>query len=141
MLGIKNKDNRIKGRIMKISFICVSVFIVCFFIGCSSTSTVKKLDKLDSPVVLEAIQNFQPPGVMGRPEYTIYDGSKWDCPYKTDKGDYVCCTREPFSTMSPWKYCLIVDNEYRPFGFFELGSGTHTIWSGDKYILFKRIEN
>jgi hypothetical protein len=126
---------------MKVIPVFASVCILCFSVGCSSTVTVTKLDKLESPFALEATRNFQPPGVMGRPEYTIYDGSKWDCTYKTDKGDYVCCTREPFSTMSPWKYWLIVDSEYKPFGFFELGSGTHTNWSGEKYMLFKKIEN
>ncbi len=128
---------------MKAMFICFAAFIVCSLGGCSSATvtTVTNFHKLGNPIALEATRNFQPPGVMSRPEYTIYEGSKWDCNYETEQGDYVCCTREPFSAMSPWKYCLIVDNEYRPFGFFELGSAAHTNWPGERYNVFRKIEN
>lgn len=119
---------------MKTIFVC----IVCLSIGCASTAAVTKLD---TPISLEATKNYLPPDVMGQPAYTIYEGSKWDCKYKTESNDNVCCTREPFSTMSPWKYCLILDGEFKAFGFFELGSNQYRTWSTGKQEIFKKIGN
>lgn len=116
--------------------IFIGVGIALITIGCSTSI---KTSKLESPIHLQAIKNFQPPGVMGRSEYTIYEDSKWDCKYKTENNDYVCCTRESFSSMSPWKYCLIADNSYKAFGFFELGSSVYAPWSSGKEELFKVI--
>ncbi len=113
-------------------FICIA----CVSFGCATTATITKID---TPVALEATRNYLPPDVMGQPAYTIYEGSKWDCNYKTEKNDYVCCSREPFSTMSPWKYCLITDSEYNPYGYFELGAGQYKAWSTGKQQLFKRL--
>ena len=59
-------------------------------------STQMKWTKLEKPILLQAKNNFQPPGVMGRPEYTIYEESKWDYKCKTENSDYVCCTMNLF---------------------------------------------
>lgn len=119
--------------------ICICLCFIFLAVGCASLGVMTTTTiKLDNPVALEATKNFLPPGVMGQPAYTIYEGANWDCNYKTEKGDYVCCSREPFSTMSPWKYCLIVDPEYRAFGFFELGNNEYTTWT-EKYQIFKKL--
>ncbi len=77
---------------------------------------------------------------MGQPAYAIKEGSKWECKYKTETQDYVCCRHEPISTWSPWKYCLILDGEYNAFGFYELGADQSTKWSKGKQQLFKKIK-
>jgi hypothetical protein len=105
------------------------------------TTLEKPVTTLEKPVTLEATRNYLPPDVAGQPAYTIYEGSKWDCKVRTEKGDYVCCSREAFSTMSPWKYCLIVDNEYKAYGFFELGSNEYTTWSEGKQALFRKNQD
>lgn len=122
--------------------ICICLCFIFLAVGCASLGVMTTTTiKLDNPVALEATKNYLPPDVMEQPAYTIYEGSKWDCKYTTENHDYVCCSREPFSTMSPWKYCLILDSEYRAFGYFELGSSQYKAWSTGKQQLFKKIAN
>ncbi len=104
--------------------------------GCASTGKIA-YTKLDKPYMLEATRNYLPKDVSIQPAYTIYEGSKWECLYKTEKGDSVCCTKEPYSSMSPWKYCLIVDDNYNAFAFIELGNSQYRNWSEGKQPLFK----
>lgn len=118
--------------------ITLSVTCAISFSGCASTAMTTMIRTLEKPVTLQATRSYLPPGVAGQPTYTIYEGSKWDCKNTTEKGDYVCCSREAFSSLSPWKYCLIVDNEYNAFGFFELGTSQYTTWSSGKQALFRQ---
>lgn len=116
------------------------LIVVCLAFLLASCTQVHKtsLMNLDSPILLQAIRNYLPKDVEMQPSYTIYAESKWDCKYKNDKGDYVCCNKEAFSTLSPWKYCLLVDNDYAAFAFIELGSGEYILWSEGKQKLFKK---
>lgn len=123
----------------------MKIIVLLLFVGgllcdCAYTSVIK-IDKLKDPITLVATTNYLPTSVAGikRPEYTIYEESKWDCNYLTSEGDYVCCSREPFSSMSPWKYCLLVDTTYSGIGFFELGTGEYHQWPEFKQQLFRKV--
>lgn len=117
------------------------IFPILIFLlaGCvASTSTVNTISttKIDTQLNLEAKINHLPGGGVG-PAYTIYKGSKWDCTYKTEKNDYVCCSREPFSSTSPWEYCLLVDQNYSAFAYFELGMNGYRNWPEGKQPIFQ----
>jgi hypothetical protein len=103
--------------------------------GVNKTSTLK----LEEPISLVAIKNHLPGGVGNQPAYTIYEDSYWDCKYKTENNDLVCCTKESFSSSSPWKYCLLVDTNYNAFAYFELGMNSYRNWPEGKQPIFKRI--
>jgi hypothetical protein len=120
-----------------VAFVSVSIMIITF--GCVTTEKIT-YTKLDKPYIVEATRNYLPKDVSMQPAYTIYEGSKWECRYKTEKGDSVCCFHEPYSSMSPWKYCLIVDKNQNGFAFIELGSNEFLNWSEGKQPLFKKIE-
>ena len=106
-------------------------------IGCVSTIPTNKTNKMDNPFIIKSIKNYLPRDVSIQPAYTIYEGDKWECKYKTDNDDYVCCA-ENFSTMSPWKYCLLVDKDYNAFAFYELGMNRSHEWSEGKQPIFKK---
>lgn len=102
--------------------------------GCAENLSYIKIDK---PYIIEATRNYLPKDVAVQPAYTIYEGSKWVCNYKTEVGDSICCL-ESFGNMVPWKYCLLVDENQNSFGFFELGLSKGLRWSEGKQPLFKK---
>lgn len=125
---------------IKISAV-VAIVMPLIVIGCVSVSTERvTYTNLDKPYFIEATRNYLPKDVSMQPAYTIYEGSKWECKYKTEKGDSICCYKEAYSAMSPWKYCLIVDGNENGFAFIELGINEFLKWSEGKQPLFKRIE-
>lgn len=132
---------------MKLQLI-LFLFIMFIFMGCASdmdaismalNSTTMKIERLDQSITLSAVQNYLPPGVSMMPAYTIYEESIWLCDYKATNGCYVCCSEEPFSAMSPWKYCLVVDENGSALGFYELGKEEYAPWSTKKDGLFQKV--
>lgn len=105
------------------------------FIGCVNLEKIS-YSKLDEPFSVEATRNYLPKEVS-TPVYTIYEDSKWVCNYKTEAGDYICCL-ESYSTMSTWKYCLLVDENQNAFAFMDLGKSEYLKWSEGKQPLFKK---
>jgi len=99
---------------------------------------MKKINyvKRDKPVEIEAIRNYLPSDV-DMPAYTIYEGTKWTCNYKTEAGDSICCSDRTIA-MGSWKYCLLVDDQQNGFAFFELGTSEYLTWSEGKQPLFKK---
>ncbi len=119
----------------------IASFLAYFFlialIGCASQPQTITYSKLDRSFQLEATRNFLPTvASVKHPAYTVYEGSKWNCAYKTKEGDSVCCL-DQYSTMSPWKYCLLVDDQYSAFAFVELGDGSLMPWPEGKQSIFK----
>lgn len=113
-----------------------------FFISCGPQAYKKSLINLDSPILLQATRNYLPRDVETQPSYTIYEKSEWDCKYKNEEGDYVCCNkRSILDYLSRWKYCLLVDNDYKAFAFIEPGTGEHNLWSEGKQQLFQKVIN
>lgn len=105
-------------------------------IGCINMEKTS-YSKLDEPFSVEATKNYLPKDVSIQPAYTIYEGSQWACSYKTEAGDSICCL-ESYSTMSPWKYCLLLDENQNAFAFMELGRNEYLRWSEGKQPLFKK---
>lgn len=119
----------------KIFMFPILIFLLA---GCvANTVSTISTAKIDPQLNLEAKINHLPGGVGNQPAYTIYEGSKWDCNYKTENNDYVCCSREPFSSASPWKYCLLVDQNYNAFAYFELGMNSYRNWPEGKQPIFQ----
>ncbi|HEY4674130.1 MAG TPA: hypothetical protein VIH03_08190 [Nitrososphaerales archaeon] len=95
--------------------------------------------KLEQAFVLESIRNYLPKDVSIQPAYTIYEGSKWACNYKTGTGDAICC-RDTINYMGEWNYCLLVDEQQNGFAFIELGTSEFKRWSEGRQPLFRKVE-
>lgn len=94
---------------------------------------------ITQPYDVIATRNYLPQDVKMVASYTIYENSKWNCKNQTSQGDSICCMSENFSSMSPWKYCLLIDQKGNGFGFAELGTGDIVKWSEGKQPLFRKI--
>lgn len=109
-----------------------------FFFGCAGMEKTT-YSKFEQPFAVEAVRNYLPKDVSIQPAYTIYEGSKWACNYKTAAADAICC-RDTTIYIGNWKYCLLVDNQQNGFAFIELGTGEFKRWSEGKQSLFKKVE-
>ena len=116
------------------------LFLVVFLSGCvAMTGTNVAIDKLPEIITLKANVSYHPGGVGHQPGYTVNHGSEWVCEYKTADGDYVCCSKQSFFKTSPWVYCLLVDNEYNAFAYFELGENSYAMWPDGKRAIFEIV--
>jgi len=123
---------------MKISGLLTLCAIDFLLSACAFPEKIQ-YSKLPQPYSIIATRNYLPQDVKMVASYTIYENSKWICNYQTAQGASICCLSENFSTMSPWKYCLLVDHEENGFGFAELGTGDILKWSEGKQQLFRKI--
>jgi len=120
-------------------FLASLIVIVFILLGCVALEHIS-YTKLDKPFHVEATRNYLPEDVALQPAYTIYEGSKWTCDYKTQEGDSVCCL-DSFGSGSPWKYCLLVDEKQNAFAFVELGVNKFLKWSEGKQPIFTKTDN
>lgn len=108
-----------------------------FFFGCAGLEKTT-YSKLEKPFQVEATRNYLPNKLI-QPAYTIYEGTVWACDYKTDAGDPICC-RDTTIYMGNWKYCLLLDDQFNGFAFFELGTSEYLKWSEGKQQLFRKVD-
>jgi len=124
----------------------VLIVLTALLVGCAemmtdAVTTKATTTRLKEPFQIQATRNYLPKDVGMQPAYTIYEGTKWDCGQRIGSGDYVCCSVEQFSSSSPWRYCLVVDTDYRAYGFMELGADKYRAWSEGKQPIFERVRN
>lgn len=122
-----------------LSFLALIVSAGCVEMMSNAMTTKTTTTKVEEPFTIQATRNYLPRDVNIQPAYTIYEGTKWECKYRIDNGDYACCNVEQFSSASPWKYCLIVDADYKAYGFIELGVDKYIKWSEGKQPIFRRV--
>ena len=118
--------------------------IILLLVGCAHFETQGGkiyYTNLDKPFSLIATKNFLP-STAGRQRhaYIIYEGSKWDCKYDTDDGNYICCQSEPYSSKSLSKYCLLVDKNYNGYALMDLGDYESLKWVDGKQAIFRRSD-
>jgi hypothetical protein len=118
----------------------ISILLIMLLAACATTAITLQTQVLDNAIALTATQNYCPTLFMGMrdPAYTIYRESEWVCKDRTPAGDYICCNKEPFSSMSPWKYCVITDGDFKAYGFVELGSNQSRNWPEGKQDIFQK---
>lgn len=124
---------------MKKMILPMSAAIAVIIMSACSLPEKIQYSNLSQPYKVIATRNYLPQDVKMVASYTIYENSKWSCNYGTPLGDSICCMSESFSTMSPWKYCILIDQEGNGFGFAELGTGDILKWSEGKQRLFHKI--
>ncbi len=118
------------------------VVLLVLLLGCARSQPVT-LARLPAPIMIEATRNYLPTvmtGLPSNPAYTIYEGSRWECPYQADVDNYACCLAQQISAMSPWKYCVVTDTAFQPFAFIELGANAQIPWpDGKQADVFRRV--
>ena len=131
------------------SFTCTILSFIAS--GCAKTGTVST-ERLITPIMLKAVVSYLPFGTINQEvyiapygvnkqiDYRIYSASKWSCNYKTTDNNYVCCTNQFYTPYSRWEYCLLVDQEYNAFAYFNLNRNAYKCWPEGKKPIFTRIK-
>jgi hypothetical protein len=138
----------IRSQLVILSLTCtVTAFIST---GCAKAGNVST-ERLTNPIMLKAIVSYLPYGTLNKEvyiapygvnkqvDYRIYAASKWSCNYKTADNNYVCCASQFYTPYIQWKYCLLVDQDYNAFGYFNSDSNAYSYWPEGKKPIFRRI--